>query len=205
MDGARTSNDNTPTAGAPEAARPRVAMRRAKVRAALLTTGARLFVTEGVENVSVEDVIAAANIARSTFYTFFNSKRDLLVHIVEPVFATGVAQFAALQNLPPRAMVAGLIDTYLTMWERHGDALLLSTRISRADFHLFEGAHRAFVQGLNRVLTAVHAAGILRNQSVEHTRKLIAKCAVDILLVYRNDPDMRPLYRSTMEGMLLKG
>jgi hypothetical protein len=28
---------------------------------------------------------------------------------------------------------------------------------------------------------------------------------VDILLVYRNDPDLRRLYRSTMEGMLLAG
>jgi AcrR family transcriptional regulator len=59
--------------------RPRVALRRARVRDSLLAVGARLFVSEGVENVSVEDVIAAADIARSTFYTFFTSKRDLLV------------------------------------------------------------------------------------------------------------------------------
>ena len=64
-------------------------------------------VAEGVENVSVEDVIAAANIARSTFYTFFNSKRDLLTHIVEPVFTTGTATFNALGGLPPKAMMAG--------------------------------------------------------------------------------------------------
>jgi AcrR family transcriptional regulator len=194
-----------PAALPPQPSRPRVAQRRARVRESLLGVGARLFVAEGVENVSVEDVIAAADIARSTFYTFFTSKRDLLVHIVEPVFTTGSTSFAALMGLPPRAMMAGVIDTYLTLWERHGDALLLSTRIARADLHLFERVHRSYVDALTKVLTAVHPSGILRNGSVEHTRKLIAKSAVDILLVYRNDPDLRRLYRSTMEGMLLAG
>jgi hypothetical protein len=40
---------------------------------------------------------------------------------------------------------------------------------------------------------------------VDYTRKLIAKSAVEILLVYRNDPDLRRLYSTTMEGMLLAG
>jgi AcrR family transcriptional regulator len=185
--------------------RPRVALRRARVRDSLLGVGARLFVAEGVENVSVEDVIAAADIARSTFYTFFTSKRDLLVHIVEPVFTTGTATFSALNGLPPKAMMAGVIDTYLTLWERHGDALLLATRISKSDLHLFEKAHRAYVESLNHVLNAVKPSGLLRNGSVDYTRKLIAKSAVEILLVYRNDADLRRLYRSTMEGMLLAG
>ena len=183
--------------------RPRVALRRARVRDALLRVGARLFVNDGVENVSVEDVIAAADIARSTFYTFFTSKRDLLVHIVEPVFTTGTNTFRTLTSLAPREMMAGVIDTYLTLWERHGDALLLATRISRADLHLFEKVHRSYVESLTNVLTAVQPSGLLRNGSVEYTRKLIAKSAVDILLVYRNDADLRRLYRTTMEGMLL--
>ena len=169
--------------------RPRVALRRARVRDSLLGVGARLFVAEGVENVSVEDVIAAADIARSTFYTF----------------TTGTATFSALNGLPPKAMMAGVIDTYLTLWERHGDALLLATRISKADLHLFEKAHRAYVESLNHVLNAVKPSGLLRNGSVDYTRKLIAKSAVEILLVYRNDPDLRRLYRATMEGMLLAG
>jgi AcrR family transcriptional regulator len=192
-------------AGIAAPVRPRVALRRARVRDALLGVGARLFVSEGVENVSVEDVIAAADIARSTFYTFFTSKRDLLVHIVEPVFTTGTSTFTALNGLPPKAMMAGVIDTYLTLWERHGDALLLATRIGKADLHLFEKAHRAYVDSLTNVLTAVKPSGLLRNGSVEYTRKLIAKSAVEILLVYRNDADLRRLYRTTMEGMLLAG
>src|SRR3954470_10001815 len=88
--------------------RPRVALRRARVREALLTVGARLFVAEGVENVSVEDVIAAANIARSTFYTFFKSKRDLLMHIVEPVFTDSILALRRLNGQAPRVMLAGI-------------------------------------------------------------------------------------------------
>lgn len=183
--------------------RPRVALRRARVRESLLNVGARLFVAEGVENVSVEDVIASANIARSTFYTFFDSKRDLLTHIVEPVFTNGIAAMRALTGQSPRAMLSGVIDTYLAMWERQADALLLSTRLARADFGLVEAAHRAFDEALTDVLKNVQSAGLLRNGSVDYTRKLIAKSAVETLLVYQGDSELRRLYRSTMEGMLL--
>ena len=126
------------------------------------------------------------------------------MHIVEPVFTTGLGAFKALHGKPAREIMAGMIDTYATLWERHGEALLLSTRIPRADFAMVEHAHRAYVDALTKVLVAVQPSGVLRNGSVEYTRKLIAKSAVDILLVYRNDPNMRGLYHATMEGMLLK-
>ncbi|MDX2144040.1 MAG: TetR/AcrR family transcriptional regulator [Rhodospirillaceae bacterium] len=181
---------------------PRVAQRRQRMRQNVLRVGARMFLDRGIDNVSVEEILEAADLARSTFYSFFTSKRDLLFHILDPVFQTGVTHMRALKGLAPADVVYGIIDMYPMLWERYGEALFL--RIGRDEFKLIEKTHNQYVAVLDQLMNAVEAAGILRNGSAAHTQRLIARCAIDVVRVYRNDPDFKRLYRTTMEGMLLK-
>lgn len=180
---------------------PRVAQRRDRMRQTVLRVGAKMFLERGIENVSVEEILDAANLARSTFYSFFTSKRDLLFHILDPIFQTGVAHMQGLKGLAPADMVYGVIDMYPMLWERFGEALFL--RIGRDEFKLIEKTHNQYVAMIGQVFSGVEAAGILRNGSSPHTQRLIARCAIDVVRVYRNDPDFKRLYRTTMEGMLL--
>ncbi|HEY5624119.1 MAG TPA: helix-turn-helix domain-containing protein, partial [Gammaproteobacteria bacterium] len=65
---------------------PRVARRRRRMREALLTAGARQFAARGVAQVSVEDLLAEADVSRATFYDMFSSKYNLLESILNPIF-----------------------------------------------------------------------------------------------------------------------
>jgi AcrR family transcriptional regulator len=181
---------------------PRVAQRRQRMRQNVLRVGARMFLDRGIDNVSVEEILEAADLARSTFYSFFTSKRDLLFHILDPVFQSGIAHMRALKGMAPADVVYGIIDMYPMLWERYGEALFL--RIGRGEFKLIEKTHNQYVAVLDQLTSSVEAAGILRNGSAAHTQRLIARCAIDVVRVYRNDPDFKRLYRTTMEGMLLK-
>lgn len=180
---------------------PRVAQRRERMRQNVLRVGAKMFLERGIENVSVEEILDTANLARSTFYSFFTSKRDLLFHILDPIFQTGVTHMQALRGKPATDMVYGVIDMYPMLWERFGEALFL--RIGHDEFKLIEKTHNQYVMILGQLFSGVEAAGILRNSSSPHTQRLIARCAIDVVRVYRNDPDFKRLYRTTMEGMLL--
>jgi AcrR family transcriptional regulator len=180
---------------------PRVAQRRERMRQNVLRVGARMFLDRGIDNVSVEEILEAADLARSTFYSFFTSKRDLLFHILDPVFQSGVAHMRALKGLAPADVVYGIIDMYPMLWERCGEALFL--RVGHDEFKLIEKTHNQFVESMERLLRDVEAAGILRNRSAAYTHRLIARCAIDVVRVYRNDADFKRLYRTTMEGMLL--
>lgn len=180
---------------------PRVAQRRERMRQNVLRVGAKMFLERGIENVSVEEILDAASLARSTFYSFFTSKRDLLFHILDPIFQTGVTHMQGLRGKPPTDMVYGVIDMYPMLWERFGEALFL--RIGHDEFKLIEKTHNAYVATLGQVFSGVEASGILRNGSSPHTQRLIARCAIDVVRVYRNDPNCKRLYRTTMEGMLL--
>jgi AcrR family transcriptional regulator len=180
---------------------PRVAQRRERMRQNVLRVAARMFLERGIENVSVEEILDVASLARSTFYSFFTSKRDLLFHILDPIFQTGVAHMQSLRGGAPVDMVYGVIDMYPMLWERFGEALFL--RIGHDEFRLIEKTHNQYVMMLNQVFNGVEAAGILRNGSSAHTQRLIARCAIDVVRVYRASQNFKALYRSTMEGMLL--
>jgi AcrR family transcriptional regulator len=180
---------------------PRVAQRRERMRQNVLRVGAKMFLARGIENVSVEEILEDAGLARSTFYSFFTSKRDLVFHILDPLFQTGVAHMREVQGKSPADIVYAVIDMYPMLWERYGEALFL--RIGHDEFNLIAKTHNQYVEMLDKCFGAVEAAGILRNGSSAHTQRLIARCGIEVVRVYRNDPNFKQLYRTTMEGMLL--
>src|SRR5690606_23583563 len=91
------------------AASPRVARRRERMRASLLAAGGRQFAQRGVRTVSVEELIAEADVSRATFYGLFSSKYKLLDDILNPVFDKAIAAVRGLSDRAPREVVDGLI------------------------------------------------------------------------------------------------
>jgi len=56
--------------------------RRAEIRAALLEAGAELFTVHGLEETTIADLTDEAGIATGTFYSFFDSKAELLAAVL---------------------------------------------------------------------------------------------------------------------------
>jgi AcrR family transcriptional regulator len=52
--------------------------RPSKARARLVAAASELFYSHGIRNVSIEQVLAAANVTRSTLYRYFGTKDDLV-------------------------------------------------------------------------------------------------------------------------------
>lgn len=51
----------------------------------LLTEGEKLFVVHGLKKVTIDELVKAANIAKATFYTFYESKEYLYLDIVQEI------------------------------------------------------------------------------------------------------------------------
>jgi AcrR family transcriptional regulator len=58
-----------------------VERRRARVRQRILAAAEDLTGSRGIEDVTIEDITEAADVARRTFYHYFESKHDVLVPI----------------------------------------------------------------------------------------------------------------------------
>lgn len=55
---------------------------RARITGILLDNGRRLFTGQGLRKTSLEDLVAGAGIAKSTFYVFFDSKEALYLELM---------------------------------------------------------------------------------------------------------------------------
>jgi AcrR family transcriptional regulator len=182
---------------------PKVRKRQSRTRQRILEQSAHLFIAKGFENVSVEEIIDAAEIARSSFYRFFSNREQVLANIIRPVFDRGVAELEKINTADPADTMSGIFDTYLKLWNTSPDALRISTRVGGAYFYLFADVHAIFRSKLASLLDSIEPSGIFINDSAEHTGRLLARTAVHVLEVYSRENDFAELFHKTMTGYLL--
>lgn len=182
----------------------KISRRQYRTRDRILAEGARLFLARGFSAVSVDQLVDAAEIARSSFYRFFANREEVLANIIRPVFEDGLAMMRELEDRPAAGVVHGILDMYLLLWSRGADALRLATRMGGAHFRLFEDLHRPYREALTAQMQRAEPAGILANDSGADSARLIARCAVPVLEVYAGNPRIESLFRQTMTGLLLK-
>lgn len=63
-------------------------MPRRDKRADIVNAGIRIFSRKGFNRCSVEDILQEAHVARATFYSYFDSKKDLFVELVDGILNT---------------------------------------------------------------------------------------------------------------------
>jgi len=183
---------------------PRIARRQRRMRTALLTAGARQFASRGVARVSVEDLLAEADVSRATFYAIFSSKYNLLENILNPIFDMAIASISALSQESARAGLTGIFNTYLELWRVHREGLLLITAVDAATFRHFEARHRALNDAMFAVLTVAERANLLRNGSAEYSLKVIARTAIPLLKVYDEHSSGEALFADAMQALLVR-
>ena len=182
----------------------RVQRRRERTRAALLVVGARQFAQRGIAPVSVEELIAEADVSRATFYAMFSSKYSLLEGILNPIFDVATRQIRALCSRPAGEAVDGLVDVYWSLWTTHRDGLLLIPLVDQETFKHFERQHRALQDALLDLLLGVERADLLRNGSAQYSLKVIARTAVQLLRVYDGHAAAAAMFRDAVRGLLLR-
>ena len=182
----------------------RVQRRRERTRAALLAVGARRFAERGIAPVSVEELIAEADVSRATFYAMFSSKYSLLEGILNPIFDVATRQIRALGSRPAAEAVDGLVDVYWSLWTTHRDGLLLIPLVDQETFKHFERQHRALQDALLDLLLGVERADLLRNGSAQYSLKVIARTAVQLLRVYDGHAAAAAMFRDAVRGLLLR-
>jgi AcrR family transcriptional regulator len=69
-------------------------------RAAVLTVSRRIFSQKGYHATSINDIIAAADIARGTFYLYFESKRAIFDELLDDLVTTLQAQVKRIDVAP---------------------------------------------------------------------------------------------------------
>ena len=189
-----------PTIGAHS---PKITKRRQRTRETLIDVAAKAFAERGIDKVSVDEIIDQAGIAKSTFYTFFRSKKDLVGAIIAPVFDGGSAGLEAIASDRLDDVVDGIIEVYLDLWREYADAFLLLSDLDEKYFALVEQEHHRFSQTLHRVIDRPKELDRLRGGSPEYTHQLVARCALPLLKIFSDDNNFDDVFKSAMKDLLL--
>ena len=109
-----------------EAAPGRVARRRARVRADLLSAARQVFTTRGYQEATISEIIQRADVAMGTFYLHFRDKEALLVALAEDGLATIREQIhATIAQAAPEPLMPLIMRTLLRTAYRQRDLFLL--------------------------------------------------------------------------------
>ena len=166
--------------------------------------GARQFARRGIGPVSVEELIAEADVSRATFYGLFSSKFSLLEGILDPIFDLATRRIRELCASPPEQAVDGLVDVYWSLWTTHREGLMLIPLVDQETFAHFEQQHRALQAALLDLLLGAERADLLRNGSAQYSLRVIARTAVQLLRVYDGHAAAAALFRDAVRGLLLR-
>jgi AcrR family transcriptional regulator len=103
------------------------------IRQKLLLEGERLFEAYGLRKTTVEDITRAVGISKGSFYSFYPSKEELLLQILEQIesdLRESILEYTVGPQEKAREAVSAILKSYLLTWE----AFPLLRRLDKSDF-----------------------------------------------------------------------
>jgi AcrR family transcriptional regulator len=133
-------------------------MLQQRVASAILDGAARLFAVEG-ERASMNDVAAAAGVARATVYRYFPNRDTLLDELARTAVADVEARLASAR-IDTVAPEEGIVRAVRALVEGGDLFVILARERLRSDPERFE---RGLARPLRRLIERAQAAGELRD------------------------------------------
>ena len=118
---------------------PVMGRRAIRTRALIEDTGRELFLRKGYGGTRIDDIAAAAGISRASFYTYFPSKRDLLLAIGTNAYLASTKAIEMLADVPKDWALddmARWVTQYVDFLEEHGAFITVWSQATSDDEEL---------------------------------------------------------------------
>jgi AcrR family transcriptional regulator len=144
-----------------------VTERGRRTRAALIQAAAQVFAERGYHDTTIGDITAAADVAHGTFYTYFDSKRDLFIEVVEALVQEfrNEARTIPSAGTDPYSRVERANRGYLRAYARNAALMGVLEQVAMVDPDLREVRLRSrefWVQRAQRQIEAWQREGLAR-------------------------------------------
>jgi AcrR family transcriptional regulator len=155
---------------------------RAERRTAVLAAAQRIFAEKGYSGTSIDDIIEAADIARGTFYLYFESKRAIFDELLDELFTTLQSQVKRIEvgpgALPPVEQMDATVDRVMqTLLENREMARILLREAVGIDDE-FDAKLAQFYGRIEALIISAIQTG----QSMSLVRKCDAELAAHAIL-----------------------
>ena len=193
-------------------------------RDAILAAAREVFFRNGIHRATVDDVAARAQVAKGTFYLYFESKETILAHLLLEGLDTLVQRlseaYAEATPLPAETRLRRISATYLDFFQNNHDYYRLIMAFDRGQFQesvsaeLYQQILLRSVQGLHWAVRAIQQGTDDGDFTVTEARQAAGMywAALNGALVLISHPlrrelvalEVQTLYNGVME-LVLKG
>ena len=139
----------------------------AKNTDAIVSAALRLFKSEGYAAVSVSDICRAANVPRSSFYSIFSGKDEIITHVMRSLKSDQSSMLSEFLNADTDLdRIWALYDRYLCLAMDFGPELtgtLLSLELQKP-VGLFE-LYNSFNEWFAKLIANCQRQGLIRNRN----------------------------------------
>jgi AcrR family transcriptional regulator len=144
-----------------------VTERGRRTRAALVEAARRVFAEHGYHDATIGDITAEADVAHGTFYTYFESKRDLFQQVMAALVADFRNEAHAVPRTgdDPRSRVERANRGYLRAYQRNARLMGVLEQVAIADPELRDirlASRHFWVQRAEERMKQWQAAGLTR-------------------------------------------
>ncbi len=168
---------------------PYPAGHRERVKSEIIDSARRLFNRYGFENVSVEQIMAGAGLTHGGFYSYFKSKSDLYVDVLDCFFTNpewkncweGVEVDLSATDVGAQIVRAYLSRQHFEDVENSCPMVALPTDVARSD----ETARRAFQTVFQAMVSALRRGSAVPGRQGRVTAQAIAALCVGGMVVAR--------------------
>lgn len=152
---------------------PTLGPRAIRTRTLLADTARDLFLHRGYGGVRIDDIVETAGVSRASFYTYFPSKKDILLAIGQDSYAAARENAELLAKVPDdwtRGDIADWVMAYIDFLEEHGSFVAVWTQAAWDDEELRS-------TGMRTQLAIAHSVGrslqrLRRGAGTEHDAAL---------------------------------
>ena len=138
---------------------------RAQRTSNLIAEKAReVFLAKGYFGTSIDDIVDAAGVSRGSFYTYYPTKRDLLVRIGNETYAAMdglIAEMDAVADAGGPGAVERIVTLYLQMLEENGAFLTVWGQAGFRDEELRRAGMRAKIRTSRRIAAVLEKLGAM--------------------------------------------
>jgi len=138
---------------------------RAQRTSNLIAEKAReVFLAKGYFGTSIDDIVDAAGVSRGSFYTYYPTKRDLLVRIGNETYAAMDGLIAAMDAVADAGgpdAVERIVTLYLQMLEENGAFLTVWGQAGFRDEELRRAGMRAKIRTSRRIAAVLEKLGAM--------------------------------------------
>jgi AcrR family transcriptional regulator len=129
----------SPLQGRTRSPAPSLGTRALRTRTLLIDTARELFLHRGYGGARIDDIVDAAGVSRASFYTYFPSKKDLLLAIGADSYAdsrTVADQLAQVPEAWTRPDILQWVSSYVDFMDKHGAFVIVWTQAAWDDDEL---------------------------------------------------------------------